>query len=114
MANTLTVKGQVTIPKQIRDNLGLVAGNKIEFSLNEAGEYVLLRAAISKRSHKPNVTNSRFDAVRGSANLDGMTTDTYMNLIRGYEQDSLDAGFSLKPKPKPRPDVSTTAKKTRK
>jgi antitoxin PrlF len=98
MANTLTVKGQVTIPKQIRDNLGLVAGNKIEFNLNEAGEYVLLPATISKRAHKTNVPKSRFDAIRGSANLHGMTTDAYMNLIRGYEQDNIDEGFSSIPK----------------
>lgn len=109
MANTLTVKGQVTIPKQIRDSLGLVAGNKIEFSLNELGEYVLLPSTISKRAHKSNVPKSRFDAVRGSANLQGMTADAYMHLIRGYEQDSLDEGFSSTPKL-----VATTTSTTKK
>jgi len=34
---TLTSKGQVTIPKRIREQLGLEAGTKIEFVLDDDG-----------------------------------------------------------------------------
>lgn len=33
--STLTSKGQVTIPKAIRDRLGLEEGDKLEFTLDE-------------------------------------------------------------------------------
>jgi antitoxin PrlF len=34
---TITSKGQVTIPKRIRDELGLTAGTEIEFIIEEGG-----------------------------------------------------------------------------
>lgn len=34
---TLTSKGQVTIPKRIRDQLGLEAGTEVEFVLDDDG-----------------------------------------------------------------------------
>lgn len=34
---TITSKGQVTIPKRIRDELGLQAGTEIEFTIEEDG-----------------------------------------------------------------------------
>ena len=34
---TVTSKGQVTIPKRIRDELGLSAGTAVEFVLEEDG-----------------------------------------------------------------------------
>lgn len=33
MASTVTSKGQVTIPKRVRDQLGLKSGSKVEFVL---------------------------------------------------------------------------------
>ena len=38
MRATLTSKGQVTIPKPIRDRLHLEPGDKIDFILDEAGD----------------------------------------------------------------------------
>ena len=37
-AATLTSKGQVTIPKEIREALGLEAGHRIAFQLREDGK----------------------------------------------------------------------------
>lgn len=34
---TITSKGQVTIPKRIRDELGLTAGTEVEFIIEEDG-----------------------------------------------------------------------------
>ena len=36
-SSTITAKGQVTIPKAIRDRLGLSEGDKLEFSIDDAG-----------------------------------------------------------------------------
>ena len=41
MQTTLTRKGQVTIPKHIRDSLSLELGCKLIFDVNDAGELVL-------------------------------------------------------------------------
>ena len=38
---TLTTKGQVTIPKEIRESLQLHSGDKIDFFVNESGETVI-------------------------------------------------------------------------
>ena len=41
---TITSKGQVTVPKKFRDNLGLHAGDKIDFHLNDDGSITFDRA----------------------------------------------------------------------
>ena len=38
---TLTTKGQVTIPKEVRESLHLHSGDKIEFFVKESGETVI-------------------------------------------------------------------------
>jgi antitoxin PrlF len=38
---TLTSKGQVTIPKEIRDAFGLRSGDKVEFLITEEEEAIL-------------------------------------------------------------------------
>jgi AbrB family looped-hinge helix DNA binding protein len=46
MYSTLTSKGQVTLPKQIRERLRLRAGDKLEFILRDDGRIeVLVRNA---------------------------------------------------------------------
>lgn len=39
--STVTSKGQVTIPKAIRDRLHLLSGDKVEFLFNEHDEVVI-------------------------------------------------------------------------
>ena len=53
MSTTLTIKGQVTIPKQIRDALDLQPGCKLNFAVNDDG-HVLMQKAVSgaKRSKR--------------------------------------------------------------
>ncbi len=41
LVSTVTQKGQVTIPKSVRDNLHLMTGDKVEFVFNDRGEVVL-------------------------------------------------------------------------
>lgn len=76
MTTTLTVKGQVTIPKQIRDALGLKPGAAVKFAVNEHGEVVIHRAAETK-ARKPD----RFEAARGKADVPWRTKDL-MALLR--------------------------------
>ena len=38
-AATLTSKGQITLPKPVRDTLGLASGDRIDFVLNADGRY---------------------------------------------------------------------------
>jgi antitoxin PrlF len=40
-ASTLTSKGQVTIPKEIRQLLGLKEGDRLEFRLDDQGKVVI-------------------------------------------------------------------------
>ncbi|MBP0592645.1 AbrB/MazE/SpoVT family DNA-binding domain-containing protein [Paraburkholderia sp. LEh10] len=52
-AATITSKGQVTIPVDVRNHLGLKSGDRIEFSFNEAtGRYEVYPATRSLASLK--------------------------------------------------------------
>jgi AbrB family looped-hinge helix DNA binding protein len=77
MATTVTSKGQVTIPKPVRDRLGIVPGNAVEFELAPDGRVVLLKVGEGPRP-------SRFEAVRGIAGA-GLSTDEIMALTRGED-----------------------------
>jgi len=44
--STLTTKGQTTIPKEVRDYLGLEPGDQIEYVVNRDGEIVLKAATV--------------------------------------------------------------------
>ena len=78
MPTTLTSKGQVTIPKRIRDALQLLPGTAVEFSVNAGGEVVLHPPRLSK---KRSLRKDRFDAVRGRADV-RWRTDELMKLLR--------------------------------
>ncbi len=83
MATTVTVKGQVTIPKRIRDAKGFKPGSRVVFDINEAGETVI-RPAGRRAPAGP----IRMDRIIGSAQIKwNGTTDEYMELIRGYSDD---------------------------
>jgi AbrB family looped-hinge helix DNA binding protein len=77
MATTLTSKGQVTIPKQIRDALALTPGSSVDFAVNKEGDVVIHKVG-ARPSRKPD----RFDAARGKADVK-WRTDELMALLRG-------------------------------
>jgi AbrB family looped-hinge helix DNA binding protein len=79
MSTHLTSKGQVTIPKHIRDALQLLPGAPVDFAVNADGDVVLQRAAQPKRPRSPR--KDRFDAVRGRADVP-WRTDELMKLLR--------------------------------
>jgi antitoxin PrlF len=45
MRSTISSKGQITVPLEVRERLGLIPGTPVEFELREEG--VLLRKGIS-------------------------------------------------------------------
>ena len=85
--STLTIKGQVTIPKRLRDYLGLSPGDKVRFDYTDDGA-VRIVAPRKPGQGKGRKTN-RFAALRGTRKT-GMSTDEIMNLLRGYGDDAGD------------------------
>ncbi|SPD73064.1 AbrB family transcriptional regulator [uncultured Desulfobacterium sp.] len=71
----VTTKGQVTIPQEIREKLGITPAVEIDF-LEEKGRFYLV-----KRAGKP-IKSDKFRRLRGVANV-RMTTDEIMALTRG-------------------------------
>lgn len=72
---TVTAKGQVTIPKAVRELLGITPGSKVAFYRASDGSVVLTRADRKRPA-------SRFQKLRGHAGK-GLDTDAIMALTRG-------------------------------
>ncbi len=72
----VTSKGQVTIPRHIREKLGIAPNSEVEFF--EEGERVYL---LRKSS---GCLNKRFHPLRGVATVK-MTTEDIMKMTRGSE-----------------------------
>lgn len=77
MDTTVTSKGQATIPKHIRDALGIQPGCKITFVVNHEGD-VVLRKSGPVTERQPD----RFDSVIGTADIH-WDPDELMALMRG-------------------------------
>lgn len=82
MPTHLTSKGQVTVPKHIRDALQLLPGAAVEFAVNASGEVVLQSAVSPQRARIQR--KDRFDAVRGGADVP-WRTDDLMKLLRSTD-----------------------------
>jgi AbrB family looped-hinge helix DNA binding protein len=78
MATTITVKGQVTIPKHIRDALGLTPGSRVEFTVEDG------RLVLRKSGKRNGSKGDRFDRARGKAEVKWRTEDL-MKLLRGED-----------------------------
>jgi antitoxin PrlF len=76
MATNITRKGQVTVPKPVRDYLGLKPGAGVTFERLASGDIVLRPA---KRNSRRKV--STFARLRGRASVK-MTTDEILALTR--------------------------------
>ena len=78
MSHLITSKGQVTIPKKIRDFMGIKPGTAVAFEPTADGRVVIVAAG--RKIRKP----SRFAALRGTATVK-MTTRQIMALTRGED-----------------------------
>ena len=72
----LTSKGQVTIPQEIREALGLLPYSEVEFELD--GDSVRIRKARKSRSRGEAILGR----LRGTA-TSGLSTDQILKLTRG-------------------------------
>jgi AbrB family looped-hinge helix DNA binding protein len=79
MATTMTVKGQVTIPKRVREALRLAPGDGVEFDVNRQGQVIVHKAG-ARRTSK----HDRFESARGKAQVK-WRTDELMALLRGSD-----------------------------
>ena len=76
MTTTVTSKGQVTIPKPVREHLGLRAGSAVSFEMSDRGEVVLRPVG-----RKAKARASRFAHLRGRATVK-MGTEQILTLTR--------------------------------
>ena len=76
MATTMTRKGQVTVPKKVREYLGLRAGSSVMFERLASGEIVLRPAKRRSRERA-----SAFAKLRGRATV-RMKTEEILTLTR--------------------------------
>ncbi len=70
----ISKRGQITIPKDLRDRFGMHPDAEVEITATEGG--LLIRKRV--RGQHP------VDAIYGILDL-GMSTDEYMSEIRGYD-----------------------------
>jgi antitoxin PrlF len=75
MSATVTSKGRVTIPKPVRDLLGIGPGSVIDFRRPEDGRIILVKV---EKKARPN----RFARLRGHAGK-GLSTAEIMAMTRG-------------------------------
>ena len=75
MESAITVKGQATIPKAIREHLGLKPGDRVKFFLHPDGSVVLLpklpasalRGMLKSRRRRPVSSADMTEAVAAAA-----------------------------------------------
>ena len=77
----VTAKGQVTIPKEIRDALGIEPGDEITFEEVESGYKIQKNVPTTAEGDDP------FDKYRGSADSDETMTDRMRRLRGEYPRD---------------------------
>jgi AbrB family looped-hinge helix DNA binding protein len=92
----VTSKGQVTIPKDVRDALGIAPGTDVGFQ-EEDGKIVLVnrdeQAEESRGARVVRLMVEFGDRMRREGRLSDLTTDEIMEMTRGYSEDVNDPGF---------------------
>ncbi|MDR2212559.1 MAG: type II toxin-antitoxin system PrlF family antitoxin [Pseudomonadales bacterium] len=79
----MTIKGQVTIPKKVRDALRLLPGDGVEFGVSTDGQIVVQKAG-SRGGKAQASKRDRFETARGKAQVK-WRTDELMALLRGAD-----------------------------
>ena len=85
MATTVTVKGQVTLPKAVREATGISAGDRVIVRVRPEGGIIV------EREQSPSNDAAYRRRLKGVAKrrpmqdgpFKGMTTDAIMELLRG-------------------------------
>jgi AbrB family looped-hinge helix DNA binding protein len=83
----VTTKGQVTIPKLIRDHLGIGPGSEVEFVATEDGARLVAVNENLSEEEASRRFNDVLGRMAGTLDLAGMTADEYMEWLRGPRED---------------------------
>lgn len=81
----VTEKGQVTIPKDIRDRLNIGPGSEVDFVADDKGARLVVLSGETSSSRDDFATWVR--SVSGTFDTQGMTADEYMEWLRGPRDD---------------------------
>jgi AbrB family looped-hinge helix DNA binding protein len=79
----VTSKGQVTIPKKIRDRLGIVAGEEVEFVAR--GPHVIVQKRVDPGADF--AFDAWADRVADMIDTDGLDGRNYVDWLRGGRDD---------------------------
>jgi AbrB family looped-hinge helix DNA binding protein len=85
MATTVTVKGQVTIPKQVREAAGIKPGDRVEVSAEPGKGVVISRLDEETYEERLAANLERIRNVARNSRFSGFTTDELMALTRGED-----------------------------
>ena len=96
----VTTKGQVTIPKEVRDKLGITPGDEVGF--REDGDVFVLEkeepaGTETKGERMVRLLREAGKRLKPAPEFADMSVDEYMELIRGYSEDENDPGFKRRP-----------------
>jgi antitoxin PrlF len=81
LTTTVTVKGQVTLPKNVRDAVGIRPGDRVDVRTTAAGAVIIEKPGTISGYKK------RLYEVAERRTIRGMTTDEIMRLTRGDPDD---------------------------
>lgn len=81
----VTEKGQVTIPKEIRDRLNIGPGSEVDFIADDKGARLVVVSSGSEMSGDDFETWLKSRS--GSFDTGGMTADEFMEFLRGPRDD---------------------------
>jgi len=110
MSYTLTTKSQVTLPKAIREHLKVAPGDAVDFRIVADGTVRVVPAA-ARGAEEPNAAAlAKYRGLIGFART-GTSTEAWMNLLRGYDEDANDPGFAQAAVPTPTKVRRTAARK---
>jgi AbrB family looped-hinge helix DNA binding protein len=84
----ITSKGQVTIPQEIRNRLGLLPHTKVAFEM--AGDHARIRKA-DRKAGESDRGRLAIEALRGTTDV-RMSTDEIMALTRGEARSRMGRG----------------------
>jgi antitoxin PrlF len=77
MTTTITAKGQVTLPKAVRDAAGLKPGDRVDVRASASGGVYIEKPGTARNYRK------RLEAVAKRRLIRGATTDEIMRELRG-------------------------------